>query len=160
MYLRTGQDGHVSKLNAAANWRLKVKGCRVQCPCSVTRLLSWLQSASRQETSSVQSASSASSQAWCHVSSLHVAWRAVWHASRPWKPEQLQRNRAQMGYWLQRRFLIPLRDTPTLPGPWLLPAGFRMERPDPVTGRYETAWDTYLRLARRPAAAACYLPGF
>ena len=74
--------------------------------------------------------------------------------------DQLQRNRAQMGYWLQRRFLIPLRDTPTLPGPWLLPAGFAFNQPDPVTGRYETAWDTYLRLARRPAAAACYLPGF
>ena len=69
--------------------------------------------------------------------------------------DQLQRNRAQMGYWLQRRFLIPLRDTPTLPGPWLLPAGFRMDTPNYLTGRIETTWEIYQSLQRK-----YYLPGF
>ena len=67
--------------------------------------------------------------------------------------DQLQRNRAQMDYWLQRRMLITLRDFTG--GPWLLPAGFRMDTPNYLTGRIETTWEIYQSLQRK-----YYLPGF
>ena len=67
--------------------------------------------------------------------------------------DQLQRNRAQMEYWLQRRLLNTLRCFPG--GPWLLPAGFRMDTPNYLTGRIETTWEIYQSLQRK-----YYLPGF
>ena len=67
--------------------------------------------------------------------------------------DELQRNRAQLDYWLQRRMLETLRVFTG--GPWLLPAGFRIDTPNPVTGRRETTWDIYQSLQRK-----YYLPGF
>ena len=68
--------------------------------------------------------------------------------------EQLQRNRAQTYYWLQRRFVTVLRPL-TGPAPYLLPAGFHLNTPNPVTGRQETTWDIYQSFLHKP-----YGPGF
>lgn len=68
--------------------------------------------------------------------------------------DQLQRNRARTYYWIQRRFLTWLRPL-TGSAPYLLPAGFHLNTPNPVTGRVETTWDLYQSFQRKP-----YLPGF
>ena len=64
--------------------------------------------------------------------------------------EQLQRNRAQTCYWLQRRFVTVLRPL-TGPAPYLLPAGFHYNSRNPETGGPPPGtWEIYQSFLHKP----------